>query len=144
MINQQPLHSLAWLYACFTGFFLFLSGLIAGYVENYVVYGKIPERMRNLSSFKNNFRESRQYKIVHYVENNLGALVGNISLGFFLGMAAFLGKTFGLPFDIRHITIFAANAAIGFFGMENGVGIQEISYTLIGLFGIGFLNFAVS
>ena len=42
--------------------------------------------------------------------------MGNIALGFFFGMAGFIGKTFGIPFDIRHITISAANTAIGFFG----------------------------
>ena len=144
LTDQQPFHSLAWLYACFTGFFLFASGLIAGYVENYVVYGKIAERLRNQPSFKNNFNERRQHKIVHYVENNLGSLVGNISLGFFLGMAGFLGKTFGLPFDIRHITISAANTAIGFFGLDHQVSMKELWYTIFGVAGIGFLNFAVS
>jgi site-specific recombinase len=142
--EQQPLHSLAWLYACFTGFFLFASGLIAGYVENYVVYGRIAERLRNLASFKNSFGEKQRYKIVHYVENYLGSLAGNISLGFFLGMAAFIGKTFGIPFDIRHITISAANSAIGFFGLDHQVTANEIWYTIIGVMGIGFLNFAVS
>ncbi len=142
--DQQPLHSLAWLYACFTGFFLFASGIIAGYVENYVVYGKIAERLRNTTAFKKRFSEKRRYRIVHYVENNLGALIGNISLGFFLGMAGFLGKTFGIPFDIRHITISAANVAIGFFGLDNVLSTKEIWYTLIGVMGIGFLNFAVS
>lgn len=142
--DQKPFHSLAWLFACFTGFFLFLSGLIAGYVENHVVYGKIPERLRNLSSFKNTFSEKWQYKIAHYVENNLGSLVGNIALGFFLGMAGFFGKIFGLPFDIRHITISAANTAIGFFGLDHAVSYKELFYVLAGVAGIGFLNFAVS
>ncbi len=144
LTDQQPFHSLALLYACFTGFFLFLSGLIAGYVENYVVYGKIADRLRNLSSFKNNFSEKRRYKIIHYLENNLGSLIGNISLGFFLGMAGFFGKTFGVPFDIRHITISAANTAIGFFGLDHQVSAKEIWYTVFGVAGIGFLNFAVS
>ena len=142
--DQQPFHSLAWLYACFTGFFLFASGLVAGYVENYVVYGKIPERLRTISYFKRHFSESRQDKIIRYVENNLGALVGNIALGFFLGMAGFFGKFFHIPFDIRHITISAANTAIGFFGLNNAVPAREIWYTLFGVFGIGFINFAVS
>ena len=142
--GQQPLHSFAWLYACFTGFFLFASGIIAGYVENYVVYGKISERLSNLSSFKNKFTEKRRYKIIHYVENNLGSLIGNISLGFFLGMASFIGDTFGIPFDIRHITIAAANAAIGFFGIDHLISQTELWYTIFGVFGIGFLNFAVS
>ncbi|MBC7424812.1 MAG: hypothetical protein H7334_15335, partial [Ferruginibacter sp.] len=144
LTDQQPLHSFAWLYACFTGFFLFASGIIAGYVENYVVYGKIAERMRNLSSFKKRFNEKRRYKIIHYVENNFGSLVGNISLGFFLGMAGFIGTTFGLPFDIRHITISAANTAIGYFGMDHKLPDKELWYTIIGVMGIGFINFAVS
>ncbi|MEO7767565.1 MAG: hypothetical protein ABIS01_09070, partial [Ferruginibacter sp.] len=144
LANQHPFHSLALLYACFTGFFLFLSGLIAGYVENYVVYGKIADRLRNLSTFKNNFSEKRRYKIIHYLENNLGSLIGNISLGFFLGMAGFIGKAFGIPFDIRHITISAANSAIGFFGLNHQVSTKEIWITIAGIMGIGFLNFTVS
>ena len=144
LTSQQPFHSLSLLYACFTGFFLFLSGLIAGYVENYMVYGRIAERLRNLSSFKNNFDEKRRYKIIHYIENNLGSLVGNISLGFFFGMAGFIGNTFGIPLDIRHITISAANAAIGFFGIDHQLSMKELWYTLFGIGCIGFLNFAVS
>jgi site-specific recombinase len=144
LTDQQPFHSLAWLYACFTGFFLFASGLVAGYVENYVVYGKISERIRAMPSFRKNFSEKRQYKIIHYVENNLGALIGNISLGFFLGMAGFFGKLFHIPFDIRHITISAANTAIGFFGLHHAVAARELCYTMVGVMGIGFINFAVS
>ncbi len=144
LTDQQPLHSLAWLYACFTGFFLFASGIIAGYVENYIVYGKVGERLRNSSAFKNGFGEKRRYKIIHYIENNLGALTGNIALGFFLGMAGFIGKTFGIPFDIRHITISAANTAIGYFGLDHNISTKELWYTLFGVMGIGFLNFAVS
>jgi site-specific recombinase len=144
LTDQQPFHSLALLYACFTGFFLFASGLIAGYVENYLVYGKIGERLRNSTAFKYGFSDKRRYKIIHYIENNMGALIGNIALGFFLGMAGFFGKTFGLPFDIRHITISAANTAIGFFGLDHTVSTKELLYTLFGVFSIGFLNFAVS
>jgi site-specific recombinase len=142
--DQQPFHSWALLYACFTGFFLFASGLFAGYIENYLVYGKVGERLRNSIGFKTAFSEKRRNSIITYVENNLGALMGNIALGFFLGMAGFLGKTFGLPFDIRHITISAANTAIGFFGLNHQVPVKEIIYTLLGVFSIGFLNFAVS
>jgi site-specific recombinase len=97
-----------------------------------------------MSNFKKHFSESRQEKIIRYVENNLGALVGNIALGFFLGMAGFLGKFLHIPFDIRHITISAANTAIGFFGLNHAVPAKEIWYTLIGVLGIGFINFAVS
>ncbi len=142
--SQQPFHSLAWLYAAFTGFFLFASGLIAGYVENYLVYGKISERIRTSSSFKKSFNEKWQYKILHYVDTRFGGLAGNISLGFFLGMAAFFGHIFGFPFDIRHITISAANTSIGLYGMNNQIAFSELCYTIFGVLSIGFINFAVS
>lgn len=144
LTDQQPFHSLALLYACFTGFFLFASGLIAGYIENYLVYSKIGDRLRHATAFRYGFSEKRRYRIIHYIENNMGALIGNIALGFFLGMAGFFGKIFGIPFDIRHITISAANTAIGYFGMAHNIPARELFYTLFGVFAIGFLNFAVS
>lgn len=141
---QQPLHSLALLYAAFTGFFLFLSGLIAGYVENHVVYGRIGDRFNQARFIKHNFSESTRYRMTHYINNRLGALVGNISLGFFLGMAAFIGYTFGLPFDIRHITISAANVSISAATLGWSIPWTTWLYTLLGVSAIGLLNFAVS
>lgn len=141
---QHPFHSLALLYACFTGFFLFLSGLIAGWVENYVVYAQMPQRIR-LHPFLHHQLGRRQMNwLVDLVENRLGSVAGSVSLGFFLGMASFIGKTLGIPFDIRHITISAGNAAIGFFGMDKPVDYGYLSIILFGVAMIGFLNFLVS
>lgn len=141
--DQQLFHSGSIWYACITGFFLFASGLVAGFIENYMVYSQIGERLRASHLF-NRFSEKRRSRIIHYLENNVGALMGNISLGFFLGMAGFLGYIFGLPFDIRHITISAANTAIGFFTLQHVITAQELLYTLLSVGCIGFLNFAVS
>ncbi len=141
---QHPFHSLALLYACFTGFFLFLSGLIAGWVENYVVYAQMPQRIR-LHPFLHHQLGRRQMNwLVDLVENRLGSVAGSVSLGFFLGMASFIGKTLGIPFDIRHITISAGNTAIGFFGMDRPVDYGYLSIILFGVAMIGFLNFLVS
>ena len=84
-------------------------------------------------------------KLANYIENNFGALIGNISLGFFLGFAGILGKILGIPFDIRHITISAGNTAIGMYG----IGIHNIPpyfllAVILGVLAIGFLNFLVS
>ncbi|MEQ1799502.1 MAG: hypothetical protein ABL872_16220 [Lacibacter sp.] len=141
---QHPFKSLALLYACFTGFFLFLSGLIAGWVENYVVYAQLPQRIRLHPFLHHNLGKRQMRWLIDMVENRLGSVAGSISLGFFLGMASFFGKTFGIPFDIRHITISAGNTAIGFFGMEGPVDYRYLSIILLGVALIGFLNFFVS
>jgi len=141
---QHPFKSLALLYACFTGFFLFLSGLIAGWVENYVVYAQLPQRIRLHPFLQHNLGKRQMRWLIDMVENRLGSVAGSLSLGFFLGMASFFGKTFGIPFDIRHITISAGNTAIGFFGMEGPVDYSYLSIILLGVGLIGFLNFFVS
>jgi site-specific recombinase len=141
---QHPFKSLALLYACFTGFFLFLSGLIAGWVENYIVYAQLAQRFKLHPFLHHNLGKRQMRWLVNTVENKLGSIAGSISLGFFLGMASFFGKTFGLPFDIRHITISAGNVAIGFFGMEGPLNYRYLFIILLGVGLIGFLNFFVS
>ena len=142
--NQHPFQSLALLYACFTGFFLFLSGLIAGWVENYVVYAQLPQRIQLHPTLRHYLGERQLRWLVNTVEKKLGSIAGSVSLGFFLGMAAFVGKTFGVPFDIRHITISAGNTAIGYYGLEDAVSYRYLATILLGVALIGFLNFFVS
>jgi site-specific recombinase len=141
---QHPWESLALLYACFTGFFLFLSGIIAGYVENHVIYGKVPERLGTHPVLSYTMSKKRLNKMVSLIRRSSGALAGSISLGFFLGIAGPLGKVMGLPFDIRHITISAGNAAIGFYGLDHKVPLTYFAIIILGVLLIGFLNFLVS
>jgi site-specific recombinase len=143
--DQHPWLSLSLLYACFTGVFLFLSGIIAGYVQNKIQYGRIKDRLKRHPALRLSMPAKRLDKLAAYIEKHSGALIGNIALGFFLGFASVMVKIFGFPFDIRHITISAGNAAIGAYG----VGIEHINHMYLltvfgGVLGIGFLNFLVS
>lgn len=143
--DQHPWRSLSLLYACFTGFFLFASGIIAGYWQNKIRYGRIKDRLKKHPVLKISVSAKRLDRLANWVERNFGALVGNIALGFFLGFAGIVGNIFGVPFDIRHITISAGNSAIGMYGL----GIENIPpYFLLAVLGgvlaIGFLNFLVS
>jgi site-specific recombinase len=143
--DQHPWRSPALFYACITGFFLFLSGIIAGYWQNKIQYGRIKERLKKHPALKISMSSKRLDKLANYIEKNFGALIGSIALGFFLGFAAILGNIFGIPFDIRHITIAAGNSAIAVYGL----GVENIPpYFLLAVFGgvlaIGFLNFLIS
>ncbi|HRF19586.1 MAG TPA: hypothetical protein PK977_15530, partial [Chitinophagaceae bacterium] len=100
LTDQHPWRSPALLYACFTGFFLFVSGIIAGYWQNKIQYGRIKDRLKNHPVLKVSMSAKRLDKLAQYVEKHFGALVGNLALGFFLGFSGVLGKIFGVPFDI--------------------------------------------
>lgn len=141
---QHPTHSFALLYACFTGVFLFLSGLISGYVENHVTYGQLNERLRQHPILSHSMSPKKLNRLVELVNTYSGAFAGSLALGFFLGMSASVGKIFGIPFDIRHITISAGNTAIGYYGLEQPVTLGYMAIVVLGVLGIGFLNFFVS
>lgn len=143
--DQHPWRSASLLYACFTGVFLFLSGIIAGYWQNKIQYGRIRERMMKHPGLKRSMSPKRLAKFAAYIEKHFGALMGSIALGFFLGFSGVMGKILGIPFDIRHITIAAGNTAIGTYG----IGFENIPPYFIlavffGVLGIGFMNFLIS
>jgi site-specific recombinase len=142
---QHPWQSLSLLFACNTGFFLFLSGLIAGYVQNKMKFGRIGERIVQHPALRFYFSRQRLQKIARYWEHHAGSIIGSISLGFFLGMASIVGKIFGIPFDIRHITIAAGNTSIGLYGVGwESISKSYLAIVFLGVLGIGLLNFLVS
>lgn len=143
--DQHPFQSLSLLYACNTGMFLFLSGIIAGYVQNKIRFSHIADRIADNPVFYTGISNKKRSSWAKFIEKNAGSLAGSISLGFFLGMAAPLGKIFGIPFDIRHITISSGNMALGVYGLgfEN-IPLSYLLTVFFGVLGIGFFNFLVS
>jgi site-specific recombinase len=143
--DQHPWKSFSLLYAFNTGVFLFISGLIAGFIQNKVQYSRVAERMQMHPALRRTMPAGRLSKMAHYVEHHAGSLTGNIILGFFLGMSGIIVKLFGIPFDIRHITISAGNVAIGAYGIGlRNLPWQFLVQVLLGVLGIGFVNFIVS
>jgi len=144
LIAQHPFMSLAWFYACITGVFLFLSGIISGYVDNKVIYGNIPARIKAHPFLKTYVSDSNVNSLSNFVREHLGSIVGNVFLGFALGYAPFIGELFGIPFDIRHITISTAYLGFGVVGTEFSWAIMDYLLIALGVVGIGAFNFSIS
>jgi site-specific recombinase len=143
--DQHPWQSFALLYACNTGVFLFLSGIIAGYVQNQIKYGHIARRLQTHPVLRLSMPAKRLGRLSVYVENHAGTLIGNICLGFFLGMAGIWGEIFGIHFEIRHITISAGSMSLAVYGLGfRNVDPWYLATVFGGVLGIGFFNFLVS
>ena len=143
--DQHPWHSLSLLFACNTGVFLFLSGIIAGYVQNKIKYGQISRRLQTHPILRLSMPADRLKRVADYAEQHAGMLAGNISLGFFLGMAGFFGEIFGIHFDIRHITISAGNTSLAVYGLGfANITPGYLATVIAGVLGIGFFNFLSS
>ncbi|MFM9943951.1 MAG: site-specific recombinase [Bacteroidia bacterium] len=142
--DQNPFISLALVHAAIAGFYLFLSGIIAGYTENLSVYYKIPERIERQPLLKRNFSKEKLKKMSHFFRVHAGPISGNISLGFFLGSTFVIGKFLGLNIDIRHITFSAGTFGVALAGLDNILSLADWIFTFIGIFLIGGFNFLIS
>lgn len=143
--DLDPIRSLALPHAAIAGVFLFLSGLISGYYDNLAAYNKIGERLRRhwllLKVLPKKWLETGST----FVENNLGAIMGNFIFGCFLGSTATVGYMLGLPLDIRHIAFASANFIHGVFYLApEDLTPMIIATSFIGVLLIGLVNLMVS
>lgn len=143
--NQHPWHSLSLLYGAITGFYLFLCGIIAGYVQNKIRYGHIGERLKTHPLWLVTSSPEKLSRRSKYIEKNAGMIAGSVSLGFMIGMSAVVSKFTGIPFDARHITISSGEMASAVYslGFENIPPVYLLT-VFLGVLGIGVLNFVVS
>ena len=123
-------------YAAIAGIFLALSGLISGYIDNKVIASKIAYRMANSMLF---FYSTT---LANFVKNKAGNLIGNLSLGFFLGSAFLLSYFAPLSIDIRHIAFSTSN--LGYSVMSLPFDAVIMIKALTGIMLIGFTNLIVS
>lgn len=141
--NNHLFYSLALIYACITGLFLSISGMVTGYIDNKVVFSKIAKRIEKHPRLVAMYAKEKRKLIANFFEKNLGAIVGNLFLGFCLGMAGNMGEFIGIPFDIRHITISAGNFSIALANMHwKDLALILTSFATIIL--IGLINIMVS
>jgi site-specific recombinase len=145
LTDVHPGLSLSFWYAAIAGAFLFLSGLISGFGDNRAVVSQLAARIEGHPFFIRHIRDKdRLHRFALYIEQNAGPLMGNIAVGFMLGMSAFIGKITGLPFDIRHITFSTGNLALGFYGTHFAHTWLFVTNCILGVIIIGLFNFAVS
>ncbi|MCL2178600.1 MAG: site-specific recombinase [Proteobacteria bacterium] len=132
-------------FAALTGGYLWLSSILAGTVENWVVFRKLPEAIASNRRFKKLLGQKRTHYLGQFVLKNASGLAGNISLGFMLGLTPAIGLFFGMDLDIRHITFAAGQLMFAVTSMGPDVmRTPEFLWALGGLAGIAVLNFGVS
>ncbi|MFU2487861.1 site-specific recombinase [Thauera sp. WH-1] len=131
-------------FAAIAGVCLFMSGLIAAFYDNLSAYNRVPQRLRQLRWPKRVLGEARADRLVIYIENNLGAIVGNIFFGFLLGGATAIGVLFGLPVDIRHIAFSSAYLGYASVALDFAIPLTTVLVALSGVLLIGIVNLLVS
>ncbi|AVO33112.1 site-specific recombinase [Ottowia oryzae] len=108
--NHQVLGPTA-LFAAATGGLLFLSSLVAGWVENWFVFHRLDSVITYHPRITRRLGAERARRWGTYWRQNISGYAANISLGLMLGLVPpFLGF-FGIPFEVRHVTLVAGQIA---------------------------------
>jgi site-specific recombinase len=131
-------------FAAVAGVFLFLAGLLSGWVDNRNRYTHLPARVARHPFLNRTLGPGRSEAIAGYLDRHLGALAGNVFLGFALGSTGTVGEILGLPLDIRHIAFAAAEFGTSIEILNPGLAWSMIWPIVVGVGLIGLVNFLVS
>jgi site-specific recombinase len=144
-IDSLSLWSAAPFYAAFTGVLLWLSAVIAGWFENWATFRKLPEAIAQSPRIVALLGPERAVRAARVIEDNVAALGGNVSLGILLGMEPVIAAFFGLPLEVRHVTLSTGQLALASWSFGTGIfALPAFWWAVAGIGMIGFLNLTVS
>ena len=133
------------LYAAFTGVLLFASSLVAGWAENWFVFHRLDSAIAWNPRIVAALGATRAQRWSAWWRANVSGVAGNVSLGMLLGLVPALASFFGLPLDVRHVTLASGQlgAALGALGWPL---LQEpvFWWCVAGIACTGVLNLGVS
>jgi site-specific recombinase len=102
--SLHPIHSGTIVFAALTGVLLWLSSLGAGWLENWSTYRRLPDAIAQHRLGRVVGRRTMRW-LGRVMARNMAGVGGNVSIGFLLGMTPVLGRFFGIPLEVRHITL---------------------------------------
>jgi site-specific recombinase len=133
------------LFAALTGVLLFGSSLIAGWVENWFVWHRLDSAIAWNPRIIARLGGARAQRWGAYWRANISGFASNISLGLMLGILPVVALFFGLPLEVRHVTLSTGQlaAAVGTEGLEL-LRHAPFWWCLAGIVATGLLNVSVS
>jgi site-specific recombinase len=143
--SVSPWRSGAVLYAAMTGGLLWLGGISSGWIENAAVYHRIPKLIENHKVLRKFLGVKITTALSKAFLKNVAGVTSSISLGILLGAWPMIGRFFGLPFDIRHVTFSAGSTA----GAISSLGASHLNAldwfeVILGISLIGAFNLLIS
>jgi site-specific recombinase len=139
----------SFVFATFTGILLWLSSLVASWADNWFAYRRLGPALASHRRLVYVFGPSGAQRIARFFEHNIAGIAGNVGLGFLLGMLPSWLHFFGVPLEVRHVTLstgqlFAAVAVLGWgVCLSAGFWLAVAGIALIGALNLG-VSFALA
>ena len=107
----HPFTSGTAIFAAVTGVLLWLAALMGGWFENFAIYHRIPEAIaQHPLGLRVGLRT--MHRAADWLEHNVASWSTSIVLGYLLGFTPVLARFFGIPLDVRHVTLSTGTLAL--------------------------------
>jgi site-specific recombinase len=142
----SPIHSLTIPFAIVTGVFLWLSSLATGWTANYLALTRMEPAIVNSLRIRRRLGPARANAIAHWVKHHAAGSVGYIVLGFLLGSVPIIVALFGIPLEVRHVTLAAASLgyALDALWINGALHLNDVLLASAGIAAVGVLNIVTS
>jgi site-specific recombinase len=107
----DPLGSGTAIYAAITGVILWVSALAGGWFENFATFNRIPAAIAQ-HPLGQRIGQDRMKRLAEFVDRNISGWITCIVLGYLLGFTPAVGGFFGIPLDVRHVTLSTGTLAL--------------------------------
>jgi len=132
-------------FAAFTGVLLFASSIVAGWIENWFVLNKLDSAIAWNPRIVARLGEARARRWAAWWRANIAGLASNTVLGLMLGIVPVVLLFFGLPIEVRHVTLSTGQLAAAVSTLGFGVMTQApFWWCVAGIAVTGVLNLTVS
>jgi site-specific recombinase len=141
----HPWRSGTLFYAALTGVLLWLSSLVAGWLENWAVYRRLPEALAHHRALRGVLGASGARKVADLFAHHIAGLGGNVSIGVLLALPPVVGAFFGLPLDVRHVTLSFGQLCLAGYALGPEAVLRADFLAALGGIGLTLaINFGVS
>lgn len=143
--SVSPWASLTIPFAMFTGVILWIGGWVASWIDNAFVFYDVPGALKSHGGLRVRFGETRVHAVADLLAKHVGGVAAALVLGFGLAFAPELGRFFGLPLEVRHVTLVAGSLSLSVAAAGwSSVSPQAWLAMLTGVGVIGVCNLGVS
>jgi site-specific recombinase len=133
------------LFAAMTGVLLWLSAILAGWVDNWFAYRRLGPAIAGHRRLVYVFGPSAMQRAGDFLTREIAGLTANVSLGFMLGSVPVILGFYGLPVEVRHVTLSSGQLAAAVVTLGWGVAATAPFWLAVaGIALIGALNVGVS
>jgi site-specific recombinase len=131
-------------FAMLTGVILWVCGWAASWLDNAFDFYNLPGAIKSHGGLRARLGESRVATIADFLAANVGGVTAAVVLGTALAYVPEIGRFFGLPLEVRHVTLVTGSLALSVAATEFARLSADLPAMAAGIAIIGACNLGVA